>query len=158
MRVDATALAENRAGRLTASQAADIRAYYRGKTSREVPVASLMVLIVILGGSHAIGTTRSVLQEVATIAAVVAIIAIALLSIWKVVALGRDVAEQKVLSIDGTARPERRTTKTSAMYFININSMRLTSTRAMYDMIQPIYTYRAYYLPRSKVLVNLEVL
>lgn len=158
MRVDATAVDENRAGRLTPSQAADVRAYYRGKTSREVPVASLMVLIVIIGGSRAIATTQSALQNAATIAAVVAIIAIALRSMWKVAALGRDVAERKVLSIEGSARAERRSNRTSPMHFININGLRLTSTRAMNDMIQPMSTYRAYYLPRSKVVVNLEVL
>jgi hypothetical protein len=156
--VNAAAFAENRAGRLTTAQVDEIRAYHRGKRSRDLPVAALMVLIVVLGGSRAFGASTSHVQDLGIAAAVIGVLAVVIVAIWNMFALATDVAQRQVRSVEGTVRPERRTTRGSSMYFINVNGKRLTSTRPIFDTVVPMQMYRVYFLPRSNLVVNLEVL
>ena len=158
MRFDAGAIAENRAGHLTPAQADAVRTYYRGAAARNVPVAMMMMLIVIIANALPNRTPQTPAHEWAIIAASIGVGAIALLSIWNVIAFGRDIAERKILAIDGPARRERQSARTFATYFLVIGGKRLKVDRTTYEMISPLQTYRAYYLPRSGFVVNLETL
>jgi hypothetical protein len=151
------ALAENRSGRLTADQTirfqrmvGDRRRSTRGVA---VPFGAIGALLLIFAGPTATAATRHVAGWV-FVAAAAAIFAAPTFD-----PLAADVREARVDTVQGAVRKRRMSSSTrtgGARYYLDIADCRLRTYRSAYDTVPDAGFVRAYYLPRTRRLVNLE--
>ena len=88
-------------------------------------------------------------------------VVILVLVVLFVLSLPEDLRGRRVASAEGFIRKYVTTSSTGVgdsinAYHYRIHRLRFDVGRAAYDMLDPGRRYRVYYLPRSKILVNLE--
>lgn len=155
---DIGAIAENRAGRLTASQSQAILAKQRGDTYRYLIIAAAMLVAVAVGGRRFVGDMPPEARTI-ILGVMVVPVAVALLLTYSISSkVKRDVSDGKVLSIEGPAKTSVYRGRNKNYYHVTINDELLKINRDARDLIDPSRTYRALYLPRTKTVVNLEAL
>jgi hypothetical protein len=154
----ADALAENRSGHLTDDQAIRFQRMVRGrrKSTRglAVPVGAIGALLLILSGPAGTAAKRH-LAGLGFVAAAAVILAAPAFD-----PLAADVREGRVETIEGAVGKRRTQTKGPAggttHYYLNIAGRQLLTYLSAYDAAPDAGYVRAYYLPRTRRLVNLE--
>jgi hypothetical protein len=153
----AEALAENRSGHLTGDQTRRFQSLVSGrrKSTRglAVPVGAIGALLLILSGPAATALKRQ-LAGWGFVAAAAMVLAAPAFD-----PLAADVREGRVETVQGAVGKRRaqsvsRTALTR--YYLNIAGCQLQTHRSAYDAAPDAGYVRAYYLPRTRRLVNLE--
>lgn len=153
----AGALAENRSGRLTDDQARTFQRMVSGrrKSTRglAVPVGAIGVLLLILSGPEAT-TLKRHLAGWGFLAAVAAILAAPAFD-----PLAADVRDGRVATVQGAIGKRRRQSTAPtrlARYYLVVAECQLKTFRSAYEAAPDAGYVRAYYLPRTRRLVNLD--
>jgi hypothetical protein len=153
----AEAFPENRSGRLTSEQARRFeRMVSRRRQSTRglaVPVGAIGALLLVMSGPTATEVTRHLAGWGFLVAAAVILAAPAFDP------LAADVRERRVETVQGAVAKRRvqsmaRTGGTR--YYLNIGSCQLQTYLSAYDAAPDAGYVRAYFLPRTRRLVNLE--
>jgi hypothetical protein len=156
--LDPTAIPENRSGRITHAQGQEFLDRQRRQDRSYYAMAAMMLVVVAIIGQDLIRKNPPSNWIVP--------IAILLLPIVLVVFLIRslssevkqDVADGRVLSLEGAGETSMVRGRRNVSYILTINGERLRVTGKVYTLLESSRTYRAYYLPRTQQVVNLEVL
>ena len=162
---DASAIAENRAGRLTARQGEIARTQHGRKSFNEIAMGILMLLVVSVIGivqwhrGHGLAGRNDIDIAVITIL-FVAPLAILVRVRWKRSRVEKDIAAGRVDVIEGPGRPYWFRTRRNTYHYLVVNDVRFEVDRKAFELIDPnaTPTYRAYYLPKTQTLVNVEIL
>jgi hypothetical protein len=152
------ALAENRSGRLTGDQTIRFQRMVgeRRRSTRglAVPVAAIGALLLILSGPAVTAAKRQFAGWGFLAAAAVILIAPAFDP------LAADVREARVEAVQGAVRKRWTQSKgppgRTSRYYLIIAGRQLRTYRSAYDAAPDAGFVRAYYLPRTRRLVNLE--
>src|SRR5262245_35153397 len=152
------ALAENRSGRLTGDQAIRFQRMVRGRRQGTrglaVPVGAIGALLLILSGPAANAVTRHLAGWGFLTAAAVILAAPAFDP------LAADVREGRVETVQGAVGKRQTQGKGPAggytRYYLNIAGRQLQTYLSAYEAAPDAGYVRAYYLPRTRKLVNLE--
>jgi hypothetical protein len=153
----AAAFPENRSGRLTSDQARRFERMVSGRRqgtrSLAVPVGAIGALMLLLSGPAATAVNRH-LAGWGFVAAAAVILAAPAFD-----PLAADLREGRVDAVEG-AIARRRTQPMSrtggSRYYLTIGGRQLQTYRSEYDAAPSAGHVRAYYLPRTRKLVNLE--
>jgi hypothetical protein len=153
----AEALPENRSGRLTSEQALRFERMVGGRRQSTrglaVPIGAIGALLLILSGPSVTAVTRHFAGWGFVAAAAVILVAPAFDP------LAADVRAGRVETVQG-AVGKRRVQSTGRIrgtrYYLNIGGRRLRTYLSAYDAAPDAGYVRAYYLPRTRRLVNLE--
>lgn len=157
--LDASAIDENRAGRLTPSQAQTVLGEQRGVETRYLAMAVMMVVVVAIGAIRGMRDLPPSARLLGIAGLLGGPILVVLLTKSMSSTVKRDVSEGRVLSIDGPAARSMYQSRRSATYYLEVGGQSLKINRAAYHAFDPsARTYRGYYLPRTSKLVNLEIL
>jgi hypothetical protein len=153
----AEALAENRSGRLTDDQARRFQRLVSGrrKSTRglAMPVGAIGALLLILNGPAATALKRHLAGWGFVTAAAMILAAPAFDP------LAADVRDGRVETVEGAVGKRRvRTTgrKAFTRYYVNVGGRQLQTYSSAYDAAPDAGHVRAYYLHRTRRLVNLE--
>ena len=153
----AAALPENRSGRLTSEQARRFERMVSGRRQSTrgvaVPVGAIGALLLIMSGPAATSVKRH-LTGWGFVAAAAAILAAPAFD-----PLGADVREGRVDAVEGAVGKRRVQSMghtIGARYYLTIGSRQLRTYLSAYDAAPEAGYVRAYYLPRTRKLVNLE--
>jgi hypothetical protein len=154
----AEALAENRSGHLTGDQAIRFQRIASGRRNSTrglaVPVGAIGALLLILSGPAATVATRH-LAGLGFVAAAAVILAVPAFD-----PLAADVREGRVETVQGAVGKRRTQSKGPAggttRYYLNIAGRQLQTYLSAYEAAPDAGYVRAYYLPRTRRLVNLE--
>jgi hypothetical protein len=154
----AEALAENRSGHLTSDQATRFQRMASGRRNSTrglaVPVGAIGALLLILSGPAATAATRH-LAGLGFVAAAAVILAAPAFD-----PLAADVREGRVETVQGAVGKRRTQSKGPAggttRYYLNIAGRQLQTYLSAYEAAPDAGYVRAYYLPRTRRLVNLE--
>jgi len=154
----AEALAENRSGHLTGDQAIRFQRMASGRRNSTrglaVPVGAIGALLLILSGPAATAATRH-LAGWGFVAAAAVILAAPAFD-----PLAADVREGRVETVQGAVGKRRTQSKGPAggttRYYLNIAGRQLQTYLSAYEAAPDAGYVRAYYLPRTRRLVNLE--
>jgi hypothetical protein len=154
----ATAFAENRSGHLTSEQAGRYQRMVigrrQGMRSLALPVGAIGALLLLLSGPEANAVTRH-LAGWGFLSAAAALILIA----PALDPLAADVRENRVDTVEGAIGKRRLQTSAhtrSVLYYLLVGGRRLRTYRSAYEAAPDAGYVRAYYLPRTRKLVNLE--
>jgi hypothetical protein len=154
----ATALAENRTGHLTSEQSGRYQRMVAGRRqgmrSLALPIGAIGALLLLLNGPGADPATRH-LTGWGFLAAAATLFLIG----PAFDPLAADVRGNRVESVEGAIGKRRVTTMAhtrSVLYYLIVGGRRLRTYRSAYDAAPDAGYVRAYYLPRTKKLVNLE--
>ena len=154
----AEALAENRSGHLTGDQAIRFQRMASGRRNSTrglaVPVGAIGALLLTLSGPAATAATRHLAGLGFVAAAAVILVAPAFDP------LAADVREGRVETVQGAVGKRRTQSKGPAggttRYYLNIAGRQLQTYLSAYEAAPDAGYVRAYYLPRTRRLVNLE--
>jgi hypothetical protein len=153
----AETLPENRAGHLTSDQARRFQRMAAGRRqgarSLAVPVGAIGALLLILNGPAASATTRLLFGWGFLVAAA------AILAAPAFDPIAADVRDGRVESVEGAVAKRRVQSGTRTgwtRYYLNIGGRQLQTYLSAYDAAPDAGYVRAYYLPRTRKLVNLE--
>jgi hypothetical protein len=153
----AAAFPENRSGRLTSEQARRFERMVSGRRQSTrgvaVPVGAIGALLLIMSGPAATAVKRQFAGLGFVAAAAVILVAPAFDP------LAADVREGRVEAVEGAVGKRRVQTmaRTSGTrYYLNIGGRQLRTSLSAYDAAPDAGYVRAYYLPRTRKLVNLE--
>jgi hypothetical protein len=154
----AEALAENRGGHLTGDQAIRFQRMVSGRRQRTrglaVPVGAMGALLLLLSGPAATAAKRQLAGWGFVAAAVVILIAPAFDP------LAADVRDNRVEMVQGAVGKRRTYTKgppgSTSRYYLTIGGRQLLTYLSAYEAAPDAGYVRAYYLPRTRRLVNLE--
>jgi hypothetical protein len=153
----AEALAENRRGRLADDQALKFRRMVKGRRAGTrglaVPVGAIGVLLLLLSGPAATAVTRH-FAGWGFLAAALVILAAPTFD-----PLAADVRDRRVETIQGAIGKRRAQSMSQTgftRYYLNIDGRELQTSLSVYDAAPDAGYVRAYYLPRTRRLVNLE--
>src|SRR5580765_726585 len=154
----AEALAENRSGHLTGDQAIRFQRMASGRRNSTrglaVPVGAIGALLLILSGPAATAATRH-LAGWGFVAAAAVILAAPAFD-----PLAADVREGRVETVQGAVGKRLTQSKGPAggttRYYLNIAGRQLQTYLSAYEAAPDAGYVRAYYLPRTRRLVNLE--
>jgi hypothetical protein len=155
---ETSAIAENRAGRLTPSQSNALLAEQRGQTYRYLIIVAAMIVGVAVGGRRFAANLPPQAHTIVLAVMIVPIVVVLLLTYSIASKVRHDVRDGKVLSIEGRARRGRHRGRDKNYYHLWINEELLNINLEARDLIDPSLTYRALYLPRTKTIVNLETI
>ena len=151
------ALAENRSGHLTSAQAGRFHRMVSGRRKSTwglaVPVGAIGALLLLLSGPAATAVTRH-LTGWGFVAAVGVILVAPAFD-----PLAADVREGRVETIQGAVGKRRRQSSSRTgftRYYLVVAGRRLRTYLSAYDAAPDAGYVRAYYLPRTRRLVNLE--
>jgi hypothetical protein len=151
------ALAENRGGHLTSDQARRFERMVRGRRQGTrglaVPVGAIGALLLVVSGPTATAATRHLAGWGFLAAAAVILTAPAFDP------LAADVRDARVETVQGAIGKRRVQSVAStggARYYLNIGGRRLRTHLSAYDAAPDGGYVRAYYLARTRRLVNLE--
>jgi len=151
------ALAENRNGHLTSNQADRLQRLVSGrrKSTRgvAVPFAAIGVLLLVLSGPAATANKRH-LGGWAFLAVAAVVFGAPAFD-----PLASDAREGRVETVQGAIGKRRvQSTRSSqpARYYLTIGGRQLRTFRSAYDQAPDAGYVRAFYLPRTRRLVNLE--
>jgi hypothetical protein len=153
----AEAPAQNRSGHLTGDQADRFQRMVSGRRKRTrslaVPVGAIGALLLVLSGPEATAVKRH-LAGWGFVAAAAMILAAPAFD-----PLAADVRDGRVETVQG-AVGKRRVQSTGrtgfTRYYLNIGGCQLQTYLSAYDAAPDAGYVRAYYLPRTRRLVNLE--
>jgi hypothetical protein len=153
----AEALAENSGGHLTIEQKARLQRMVSGRRTSTrgvaVPFAAIGVLLLVLSGPAATASRRH-LGGWAFLAVATMIVAAPAFD-----PLAADVREGRVETVQGAIGKRRvqsgRSTQ-PARYYLTIGGRQLRTFRSAYEQAPDAGYVRAFYLPRTRRLVNLE--
>jgi len=153
----ADALAENRSGRLTDDQARRFQRMVSGRRtstrSLAVPVGAIGALLLVLSGPAATAGKRH-LAGWGFVAAAAVILAAPAFD-----PLAADAREGRVETVQGAVgkrRVQSIARTGSTRYYLKIGGRQLQTYLSAYDAAPDAGYVRAYYLPRTQRLVNLE--
>ena len=153
----AAALPENRSGHLTCDQAVRFERMVSGRRQSTrglaVPVGAIGALLLIMSGPAATAVTRQ-LAGWGFVAAAAVILAAPAFD-----PLAADLREGRVEAVEGAVgkrRVQSRSRTSGARYYLNIGDHQLRTYLSAYDTAPDAGYVRAYYLPRTRKLVNLE--
>src|SRR6476469_1550835 len=152
----AEALAENRSGHLTGDQAIRFQRMASGRRNSTrrlaIPVGAIGALLLILSGPAATAATRH-LAGLGFVAAAAVILAAPAFD-----PLAADVRDGRVETVEGAVGKRRLQFGRSAFtnYYLIVAGRQLRTFRSAYDAAPDAGYVRAYYLPRTRRLVNLE--
>ena len=153
----AAAFPENRSGRLTSEQARRFERIVSGRRQSTrglaVPVGAIGALLLIMSGPAATAVKRH-LTGWGFVAAAAVILAAPAFD-----PLAADVREGRVEAIEGAVgkrRMQSMAPTSGARYYLTIGGHQLRTYLSDYDAAPDAGYVRAYYLPRTKKLVNLE--
>jgi hypothetical protein len=153
----AAAFPENRSGHLTSEQAAKFQRMVSGRRQRTrslaVPVGAIGALLLIMSGPAANAVTRH-LAGWGFVAAAAVILAAPAFD-----PLAADVSDRRVETVEGAVRKRRLQSLAptpGGRYYLKVGSCQLQTYRSAYDAAPDAGYVRAYYLPRTRRLVNLE--
>ena len=151
------ALAENRSGHLTGDQARrfELMVSGRRKSTRgvAVPVGAIGALLLVLSGPPATAVKRHLAGWGFVAAAVMLLVAPTFDP------LAADVRDGRVEAVEGAIgkrRVQSPTKRAITRYYLNIGGRQLQTYLSAYDAAPDAGYVRAYYLPRTRKLVNLE--
>ncbi len=126
----------------------------RGTRGLAVPVGAIAALLLIISGPAATAATRQLAGWIFVAATVAILVAPAFDP------LAADVRGGRVDMVEGAIGKRRRQTKgppgRTAHYYLNVAGRQLHTYRLAYDAAPDVGYVRAYYLPRTRRLVNLE--
>jgi hypothetical protein len=152
------ALAENRSGHLSGDQATRFQRMVSGRRQSTrglaVPVGAIGALLLIFSGSAATAVTRHLAGWGFVAAAAVILMAPTFDPLAADVRQGRVETVQGAVgkrSTQGKGPPGRTTS-----YYLNIAGRQLRTYRSAYEAAPDAGYVRAYYLPRTRRLINLE--
>ena len=153
----AAAFPENRSGRLTSEQAGRFERMVSGRRQRTrgvaVPFGAIGALLLLISGPAATAVKRQ-LTGWGFVAAAAAFLAAPAFD-----PLGADLREGRVDAVEGAVGKRRRSSLArtgGARYYLIIGSRQLRTYHSAYDAAPDAGYVRAYYLPRTRKLVNLE--
>jgi hypothetical protein len=153
----AAAFPENRSGRLTSEQAGRFERMVSGRRLSTrgiaVPVGAIGALLLIMSGPAATAVKRHLFGWGFVAAAAVILAAPAFDP------LAADVREGRVESVEGAVGKRRRQSTSRrgrTRYYLTIGGRQLRTYLSAYDAAPDAGYVRAYYLPRTRKLVNLE--
>jgi hypothetical protein len=152
----ASALADNRSGRLSAEQRPRFQNMVRerrgGARRLAVPVGAIAVLLLVLSGPEATSAKRHLAGLGFAAAAAAILIAPAFDP------LAADVRDGRVAVVDGAIAKRRVQSRrpSGARYYLDIAGRHLLTYPAASDAAPDAGYVRAYFLPRTHHLVNLE--
>ncbi len=153
----AAAFPENRSGRLTSEQARRFERMVSGRRQSTrgvaVPVGAIGALLLIMSGPAATAVKRH-LAGWGFVAAAAAFLAAPAFD-----PLAADVREGRVESVEGAVGKRRRQSNRrthGTRYYLNIGGRQLRTYLSAYEAAPDAGYARAYYLPRTRKLVNLE--
>jgi hypothetical protein len=153
----AAAFPENRSGRLTSEQTRRFERMVSGRRQSTrgvaVPVGAIGALLLIMSGPADTAVTRH-LTGWGFVAAAAAFLAAPAFD-----PLAADVREGRVESVEGAVgkrRVQARARSGFTRYYLNIGGRQLRAYLSDYDAAPDAGYARAYYLPRTRKLVNLE--
>lgn len=149
-------LAANRNGEILGAQ--------RLKPAGRAGLALILGMIALLFGVSFVGAVQSNPKNVVVLAIVLLTIFLVLmgLSIWMFIQGIMDVNTATVSQVTGPGRKEERITRTGrsgsqTTYYYVISGVSFQVSRKAYQAFVEGLQYRAYYLPRTKILLSLEV-
>jgi hypothetical protein len=154
-------LEANRSGRLTDAQ----RDLWAGVDRRWGGNVSLMALVLGVAGLVLIaGVGQDALAPILRIPAGITCLAgagiLAYVSVLGGGQLSRDLRSGRVEGVEGAIRrdrgPDVYAGDNPQTYYLEVGGTRLRCTQSMYEAAPPAGIVRAYYLPRSRRVVNLE--
>jgi hypothetical protein len=153
----AAAFPENRSGRLNSEQARRFERMVSGRRQSTrglaVPVGAIGALLLIMSGPAATAVKRH-LAGWGFVAAAAVILAAPAFD-----PLAADVREGRVETVEGAVGKRRRQSNSrtrGARYYLTIGGRQLRTYLSAYDAAPDAGYVRAYYLPRTRKLVNLE--
>jgi hypothetical protein len=153
----AAAFPENRSGHLTSEQARRFERMVSGRRQSTrgvaVPVGAIGALLLIMSGPAATALERN-LAGWGFMAAAALILAAPAFD-----PLAADVGEGRVEAVEGAVAKRRMQSMSpagSARYYLNVGGRQLRTYLSAYDAAPDVGYVRAYYLPRTRKLVNLE--
>src|SRR5436190_8128974 len=153
----ATAFPENRSGRLTSEQAGRFERMVSGRRQSTrglaVPFGAIGALLLILSGPAATAVKRHLTGWGFVTAAAVFLAAPAFDP------LAADVREGRVDAVEGAVGKRRRQStapQSFTRYYLTVGGRELRTYRSGYEAAPDAGYVRAYYLPRTRKLVNLE--
>jgi len=153
----AAAFPENRSGRLTSEQALRFERMVSGRRQSTrglaMPVGAIGALLLIMSGPADTAVKRH-LAGWGFVAAAAVILAAPAFD-----PLAADVRDGRVEAVEGAVAKRRlqSTSRTAgARYYLNIGGRQLRTYLSAYDAAPDSGYVRAYYLPRTRKLVNLE--
>ena len=153
----AAAFPENRSGRLTSEQARRFERMVSGRRQSTrgvaVPVGAIGALLLIMSGPAATAVKRHLAGWGFVAAAAVILVAPAFDP------LAADVREGRVEAVEGAVgkrRVQSMALTSGTRYYLNIGGRQLRTYLSAYDAAPDAGYVRAYYLPRTRKLVNLE--
>jgi hypothetical protein len=154
----ADALAANQAGKLTDAQ----RSLYRGddrstrKTELTLAVGAIVIAVLLLTSTGP-APNAAFRPLVALICVVVAAILVFRATLAPD-SLSRDLAAGSVVTVDGAVLRSTRQGKSTEWFYLDVAGQHFEVPRNVYNAAPEAGYVRVYYLPRSKKVVNLEVL
>lgn len=162
----AAALKANRAGRLTAQQR---QGWATRSAMRRKSLLSGAVLAIAMGTIVAVAAKKSLpAYEHYGVAALAYLIAVGLIVFAATGSdnITKDVRGGKVAEVEGAITKRRVNPNTGnsgtenapTLYYIDVEGVRLQTGRDRYEAAPDAGIVRVYYLPRSKRVVNLEIL
>jgi hypothetical protein len=154
----AAAFPENRSGRLTSEQARRFERMVSGRRQSTrgvaVPVGAIGALLLIMSGPAATAVKRH-LAGWGFVAAAAVILAAPAFD-----PLAADVREGRVDAVEGAVGKRRRQSNSrrsaTTRYYLTIGGRQLRTYLSAYEAAPDAGYVRAYYLPRTRKLVNLE--
>jgi hypothetical protein len=156
-RFPAEALDENRSGHLTRDQALRFERMVIGRRKSAwglaVPVGAIGALLLILNGPASTTVKRHLAGWGFVAAAAMILVAPAFDP------LAADLRERRVETVQGAVRKRRMQSMSATgmtRYYLNIAGRQLQTYVSAYDAAPDAGYVRAYYLPRTRRLVNLE--
>jgi hypothetical protein len=153
----AETLPENRAGHLTSDQARRFERMVAGRRQSTrglaMPVGAIAALLLIMSGPAATAVTRHLAGWGFVVATAVILAAPAFDP------LAADVREGRVKAVEGAVgkrRVQSMSLTGGTRYYLNIGGRQLQTYRSAFDAAPDAGYVRAYYLSRTRRLVNLE--
>src|SRR5258706_7332238 len=148
-------LAENQRGDLSDAQRAGfaqlVRARRRGRASMALVFAAIGVIVALYASPRA---SRALRASVPAIALAIAVVLVAGPD-----AVARDLRAGRVQCTEGAAGKRRvGNGRARSSYFLQVNDRRFETSRAKYEAAPDAGYVRMYFLPRSRKIVNLELL
>ena len=154
----ADTLVANQAGKLTDAQ----RNLYRGadrsvrKTELYLAVGAIVIGLLVVTSSGP-ATNAAFRPLIAVICVVVAAVLVFRATLAPD-SLSRDLAAGSVVTVDGAVLRSSREGKNTEWFYLDVAGQRFEVPRSVYNASPEAGYVRVYYLPRSKKVVNLEVL
>jgi hypothetical protein len=151
-------LAANQGGQLTDAQRSFYRSDDRSNRKTELYLAvGAIVVAVLLITSTGPGPNAALRPLFAGICVVAAVI-LGFRAILAPDSLGRDLAAGSVVTIEGAVLRSTRQGQRDEWFYLEVAGKRFEVARSEYNAAPEAGYVRLYYLPRSKKVVNLEVL